>query len=443
MGTLTSILWSSLAFAAPASAGVDDAWNEARRGIEAKKPVCETRVGDTRETEGAVWKVIGHVDEVFPGVGPEGEAKELGGPSSVPSGLPWHAIGLPRSVDQCGMVWEIEPTESLPSFDAEELQAIQLRTEAEEAGEGEAFYEGWEKSCGPDGRDHTIHDDEDRVEISSFNFRAQRAQVLVFAFKRVLTYPFYEPSTQLAGTCSGVLVDSNRKVLTNAHCSTIQGSNGDFVQPRNADTMLVCTRGNQGSVAQCSLAEQNIPNPAFYASGSTNGDVDQDFAVLTLENAIGGTNDWMTMHTSNSPSVWDDELLRQMAYHGYEIGFDYYSDWDGWESWPTCDGNVRTGTVSSFTDWWGNGDTVALFGRDLYRDTRPGSESNYSSNLVKTQTDGSKGSSGSPYFVCPNENCNAVPEIIGLHAVYYTGGTHRRRGPRVDRFRSFVNSIVP
>ncbi|MCB9671614.1 MAG: trypsin-like serine protease [Alphaproteobacteria bacterium] len=317
--------------------------------------------------------------------------------------------------------------------------------------DGEYLASSWEVSCGsPNPSDHRIWDDESRSQVTSWNTYPSRANVLILLHARRFTYwwPYDYIRTDLVASCTGVMLGPDF-VLTNAHCLSLESGN-DWVSERDPDLVVVCTRGNRaGSGSLCSTANDLAVNPAYLAT-STNGDVDQDWGVVHLSTPIIAASEAMFMSTS-TPTTWDDFNHRIWSHDAYELGFETTIDWGPpvtYDTHPSCQANQVSAATSSIPDpdpdpiGYGFED-LSLIGMALHSQVLPGTSASISSTLVRTVFDGAVGASGSPYFFCPTGNCNTGMEIFGLHAAYNPYVTHRHRGPRVNRFRTWVEANAP
>jgi hypothetical protein len=79
-----------------------------------------------------------------------------------------------------------------------------------------------------------------------------------------------------------------------------------------------------------------------------------------------------------------------------------------------------------------------LYAQQQYRQTR--TDLTFSTSRVRTKFDGGGGDSGSGFFYCPTD-CN-TPYLIGLWTLWKPV-LNRHSGPRVHRFKSFVEDNLP
>jgi len=405
--------------------------------LDAAQADCPTLpLGSTEVWAGGTWELVQQTEPRVQ-VDWEAPAPRILPPSGEPTGRVWR--GPLRRTDSCGGVWERVGAGSGDSPLFTYVSPIPVSTDADVLDlapepDGESSFQAWyTRDCS--GAGHRIHDTEDRVEIAAFNFRAQKANVNIFRFRRY--YAFAKWNLAYDGECSGVMLDDDY-MLTAAHCLADLDSTGKVWTGKHLEEItLVCSRGNkQGSGATCSTVSNTVINPGFVDS-STNGDVDQDWAVAVLDSPIVGPSETMAL-SSASPATWDDFLLRNMAYPGRAIGFDQNSTTN-----PTCDANVTLAQQTLFQDPIPDGDSMALWGKKLFRDTRSGADTNYSTTLAKTRFDDSSGASGSAYFICPAEDCSNTPEIVAVHSTYKSVVSHRYRGPRVNLFKTWVENNAP
>ncbi len=278
--------------------------------------------------------------------------------------------------------------------------------------------------------DDAIHDAENRATITNYAYRAQQAQVMIYAFNRQghpsqggYTYP-------IAGVCSGTGIDRD-VVLTAAHCISFRASNGDWLWDWDPNLLVVCNRGNVHQWAGCRVADSISVNPAWY---TTNGSSAEDWGVVFTDGQIVGGGETAEI-AGGGKNDWDDHLTRLAAYHG---------QLPSPGGTPTCTQNVDFNpTDPAITNTLGEVLPIT-FGSDLLREGKSGADTNYSSLRIKTRLDVATGASGGTYYFCNNEDCDDVPQIIGIQSVRNTGPvSHRHRGPRADRFRTWVDNVVP
>lgn len=215
----------------------------------------------------------------------------------------------------------------------------------------------------------------------------------------------------IVGGCSGVMIDDDATstwALTAAHCVT--DSNGDPL----TGSMTVCTYGNVQSPAQCfSTLEVRV------RTGNWDGSVEDDFAIVRINGRPGVG----TMPLSQaSDNVLDD-------FTHYDRGFTRWED--------DCDAATVTNNSVTIND--------SFDGRHLWK-TR-GEVKSTPGNLLKLDSSGAKGMSGSPHYYCPNgaSNCSSSSFVTAVQTNAWNPAWpagYRMGGPKARTFRTWaINNI--
>jgi hypothetical protein len=428
-------LWSTLTWATPSEP------------VSSLDNGEELQIGDTLVRTGGTWEYVS--DRPFPIVEEVGEHTREGRPDSglPPVSLEWQRANT-RRVDASGRVWrrtgegvgtsELVLAETIidPVTSSAEV-ADQLGEWTEEPGEALLFerswYFGYCDAPPPLGTpEHNIWNQEDRY-FANYGFRAQKATVLIYRYATTQLNPWDPLTATLKAVCTGTMVTRNY-LVTAAHCVS---NNAGASDPYN---IVVCKRGNQVPDGDCELATSVTLNPGYNPGGSW-FQPNEDYAVVELNANLVQSNEVMGL-SSASPATWEQFYTRSAGHDIHETG------WDSSGLNPTCDANA----VAAAQDEIMTGQRPPVYseieipyGMELHVMGLwgGGTEVNFSTNRVKTKVDGSNGRSGSAFFYCPaSEDCDQTPYIIGMLTHFNsTAGNHL--GPRVERFKQFVQDNEP